>query len=118
MPSGTCAEIAAANGGFIPVTGEKGLPGGGYFGFSCQYAWDGVSARGVGIGCDGPVEDIHVYNTGTVSGYARLPNKKRGNTWLEVPAGTDQTFTGGTLNSLGLQTYADVAGVSLSVTPG
>jgi hypothetical protein len=122
MPAGTCADIAAANGGFLSVTVEKALPGGGFFGFDCRYTPDGVSQRDVGIGCDGPIDTIRVYNTGSVPGYARLPNKRRGNKWLEVPPGanttiTQQTTGSSSFNSLGLETYADVAGVGLSTTP-
>jgi hypothetical protein len=119
MPAGTCADIAAANGGFLNVTAEKALPGGGYFGFDCRFTPDGVSTP---PNCNGPIDAIHVYNTGSVPGYARLPNKRRGNKWIEVPPGVDSTITQQTtgsnsLNSLGLETYADAAGVGLSTTP-
>lgn len=109
MPIGTC-DPATRGETYNSVTIESGPVL-----VDCKYGWDGVSTRETG--CDGPVQSIRVRSTGTVSWYARLPNKKKGNKWIEIPPGTDVTYSGGQLNSLGLQNYSDVAGVSLAPTP-
>ena len=111
MPSGTCdpatrgqtfntMELAAGNGQVVATI---------------RYSWDSVSTRATSpVGCDGAVKDIRVRNLSAVSYWALLPAKKAGNPWLEIPPGTDVTSQGGQLNSLGLATYSDCAGVTIT----
>lgn len=82
--------------------------------FVCRFGWDLVSER---PNCDGPISFLQVKNTGAVTWYAHLPNKKKGDPWVEIPPGTDTTINAGTRNQLGLENYSDVAGVGLGPTP-
>lgn len=108
MPAGTC-DPASRGQTFNSVTVEDGPVL-----IDCRFGWDGVSVR---PSCDGPVTFLRVRNTGAVSWYARLPNKKKGNPWVEIPPGTDTQLSAGQRNQLGLQNYSDVAGVGLGPTP-
>jgi hypothetical protein len=76
---------------------------------------DGVSVR---PNCDGQVTLIHVVNTGPVVWYAHLPNKSKGNPWVQIDPGTDQPITSpGQLNNLGLSTYQECKQAGLGPTP-
>lgn len=79
-----------------------------------RYGWDGVS---VYPNCAGPVLQIRYVNTGTVTWYARLPRKTRGQTWVTIPLGTDQTVTGNALRQAGLDTIDAIADLVLTTTP-
>lgn len=110
MPDGTCdpatrgeafntVALAIDNGNVIITT---------------RFGWDGVSVR---PDCDGPVQDIRVQNLSTLTYYANLPNKKRGNRYLEILPGTDRTYSGNQLRQAGLENFSDVQGVGLSTDP-
>lgn len=107
MPIGTCDPASRGDAFNIVEIVE------GQVSILCRYGWDGVSVMPT---CDGPVEDIRVRNTGTVTMYATLPNKRRGGKFIEIPPGTDSTLSGAQLTSLGLTSYSDVAGVGLHYT--
>lgn len=80
----------------------------------CRYTWDGVS---VWPYCDGPVVYLQTRNTGTSPAWALLPDKKRGNPWVQIDPGTDVVITAkGTLGNLGLSNAQDVQTVTLSST--
>lgn len=82
---------------------------------TCRWEWDRTSTRQTG--CDGPILDVRVQNALSVPWYARLPGKRRGGKFIEIPPGTDQTTSGkGALRSLGLETNADFADVTLGPT--
>lgn len=92
------------------------FPGvGAVVGIYATYTWDGVSQYPA---CDGPVSSVRVVNTSaTASGYVKVPNRRRGNKWIDIPPGTDQTISGGQLNSYGIETAADLEGIGFSLAP-
>lgn len=113
MALGTCDP--ASRGGTLNTT--ETAEGGGAILITIRWGWDAVSTRDTAGGCNGPIEDIRVRNISQTTYYAQLPMKRRGNKWLEIPPGTDQTYSGGQLRSAGLDNYADVNGVRLSPDP-
>lgn len=79
-----------------------------------RYTWDGIS---VWPACDGPLTLLHVRNTSSQVAYALCPGKKKGDLWVEIPAGTDTNIGAGQRNQLGLENASDIAGVGISATP-
>jgi hypothetical protein len=76
-----------------------------------QWTWDGVS---VPPNCNGPITSLHVVNQSPTDTYrALLPNARRGQGFVDMPPGTDQTVTGGQLRTAGLDTIQDLAAVNL-----
>jgi hypothetical protein len=113
MPIGTCDP--ASRGEQWNVMEMQVPIGDGVVRIWCQYGWDGVSQR---PDCDGPLNALRVSNTGTASAYARLPGKRRGDPWVEIPAGTDTSINAGQRFQLGLENRADLAEVTLAAAPG
>ncbi len=112
-PVPTCA--GTQDGPYRVVRLERTFPDGGLVGITARYTWDGVSSYPA---CDGDVHDVHVYNTSTTKdGYVKLPNRRRGNKWIDIPPGTDVTISGGQLNSYGVETAADLNNIGLSSNP-
>jgi hypothetical protein len=74
------------------------------------WGWDGTS---VYPDCDGPIDHINVSNTGTGTWRCLLPNKKRGNPWIDIPAGFSDSISGNRLSQLGLTVRTDVLGLEL-----
>lgn len=113
MPIGTC-DPASRGDAFNVMELAGGINGNVVV--TVRFSWDGVSTKTTEpVGCDGPVKDIRVRNTGAVPYWALLPAKKAGNPWVEIPAGTDTTVSSpGQLNNLGLRNYSDVAGVTVT----
>lgn len=111
MPVGTCDP--ATRGQAFNVM--ELAAGGGQVIITVRYSWDGVSTRSTPpVGCDGPVKDVRIRNLSLISYWALLPSKKVGNPWFEMLPGSDQTFQGGQLGVVGLQTYSDCAGVTIT----
>lgn len=108
MPKGSCDPSPDA---FHVMTLTKGN---GDVTVDIRYGWDGVS---VYPNCVGPVLQIHYTNTGAVTWYARLPRKTRGQAFVAIPPGTDQTVTGNTLRQAGLDTLDAVTDLVLTTTP-
>lgn len=115
MPIGTCdpASRGEAYNEFaleIPAPNSSG-----YVLADCRYEWDGVSTRETG--CDGPVIYLRTRNTGDLTAWALLVDKKKGDPWVKIDPGTDVTITSpGQLNNLGLSNATDVLSVRLSFT--
>jgi len=114
MPIGTC-DPASRGDAYNSVTLETPLPNfSGSVLIDCRYGWDGVSVR---PDCNGPVSYLRTRNTGNVPAWALLPNKKKAPLWVKVDPGTDVVITAaGTLKNLGLEAYADVAGLGFQFT--
>lgn len=74
-----------------------------------RYGWDGVS---VFPSCAGPIHDVRVRNTGTVTWNLLLPNGRQAKNRPIVP-GADQTFSGAQLAAIGLVTLADIQALTL-----
>lgn len=111
MPIGTCDPASRGDAFNITETAE----GGGDILITIRWGWDGVSTRETG--CDGPIQDIRVRNVSTITYYAQLPNKRRGDKWVAIPPATDSTISGpGQLRNLGLENYSDILGVRLSTS--
>lgn len=82
-----------------------------------RYTWDGVSQRNVGAGCDGPVIHLELKNTSNMTAWAMLPDKKRGNKWIQADPGTDVITTNqGLLDNLGVSNALDVITTKWSFT--
>jgi hypothetical protein len=99
----------------LPRPGEQFLTdemyrGNGAVHILVRWSWDNVS---VYPACDGPIQDVFVENTGVETWRCLLPNKKRGNPWVDIPAGFSDTITGNRLNQAGLTTRSDVLGIEL-----
>lgn len=77
-----------------------------------HYTWDGVS---VYPDCDGPVTSLQTRNTGDMTGWAILPDKKKAPLWVQINPGTNTTTTSkGQLANLGLSNASDVRSVTIS----
>jgi len=109
MPSGTC-DPASRGEASNQLTVEVPNPNGsGAVLIDIRYGWDGVSVR---PNCEGPVLSLRTRNLSNSTAWANLPNKKRGNTWVQIDPGTDVTVNAqGQLNNLGLSNLSDVLGV-------
>lgn len=83
-------------------------------GIYITYTWDGVSQYPA---CDGNISSIRVLNTSTTrSGYVKVPARKTGNKWIDIPPGTDQTISNpGQLNSYGMTKAADADNIGFSL---
>lgn len=113
MPQATTCNPADRGEAFNKT--EMALEGGAVL-VTILWGWDGTST--IETGCDGPVESIRVRNVSTVTYYANLPSKKRGNRNIAIAPGTDTVLSGnGNLRNLGLELYSDTAGVTLHQEP-
>jgi hypothetical protein len=114
VPIGTC-DPASRGDAYNQVAEEVPLPNGsGSVLIDGRWDWDGVSVR---PNCDGPVNFLRTRNTGTMPAWANLPNKKRGNPWVQIDPGTDVTIVAkGTLANLGLSNYTDLLAVGFQFT--
>ena len=108
-PTGPCT----LNNGFaleIPAPDNSG-----YVLVDVAFTWDGVSTKVPG--CDGQVTSLRTRNTGAMTAWAILPDKKKPPLWVQINPGTDVTITArGTLNNLGLASASDVRTVTLVFT--
>lgn len=114
MPSGTC-DPASRGETSNQITIEQPLPdGSGSVLVDVRFGWDGVSAM---PNCDGPIKSIHTQNTGAMTAWAILPDKKKPPLWVQLDPGTDVTVTAkGTLNNLGLNNYSDIPALGFQFT--
>lgn len=112
MPLFTC-DLATHGGNEFAL--ELPLPDRtGYVLIDCAFTWDGLS---IWPDCNGPVTSLRTRNTGTSTAWALLPDKKKGNLWVQLDPGTDVTITQkGTLSNLGLSNALDVKSVRFSYT--
>lgn len=111
MPIGTC-DPASRGDAYNQLAMEVPAPdSSGSVLVDCHYGWDGVSVRPT---CNGPVLYLRTRNTSGMTAWALLPMKKRGDTWVQIDAGTDVTITAaGQLSQLGLSNVVDVQGVGI-----
>jgi hypothetical protein len=79
--------------------------------------WDGVPRSVSHPEYTGSVISIRVQNVGTVTWYAKLPRKTKGTRSVTIAAGMDQTYSGGVLNSMGLDVITDIGDLTLTTTP-
>jgi hypothetical protein len=77
-----------------------------------RWDWDGVSTNPY----EGSIVDIRVRNLDTVTWYARLPFKKRGQKYVSIAPGSDTTYSGGQLNNMGLDVISAIAELTLTST--
>lgn len=110
MPKGTCDHALDPN-GYNEVTLTKGN---GTVTVDVRWLWDGVS---IWPACAGEVIQIHYVNAGTDTWRAQLPNKTRGEAFVDIPPGTDETVTGNLLRQAGLDTLAAIVGLELTRVP-
>lgn len=116
MPIGTCDPVTRGQ-TFNEFDIHRNVEGVGVVRARGEYGWNNVSTKETG--CDGPLNSLRVSNFGSVSAYVLLPNKKKGDKWVEIPPGTnDEAISAGQRNQLGVENYSDVVGVTLSATPG
>lgn len=116
MPIGTCDPASRGESSTL-FDLHRNVEGVGVVRIRGDYGWDGVSTKLTG--CDGPLNSLRISNAGVVSSYALLPNKRKGDKWVEIPAGTnDVAISAGQRNNLGVENYSDVAGVTLSASQG
>lgn len=106
----TCAQLAAGNGGVLSQTISYLTENqSGYVLLDIEFVHDGVSVR---PNCDGPITKLRTKNTSNQTAWALLPNKRRGDKWVQLNPGTDVTIANqGTLNQIGVETFNDAAGV-------
>lgn len=112
MPIGTC-DPATRGDAFNAFDLEQHL-GDGVVRIWGEYGWDGVSTRETG--CNGPLNALSVSNTGTAPAYVRLPNKKKGSPFVEIPPGSSTSLSAGQRNQLGLENISDVMDALPSLT--
>lgn len=107
MPKGSC-DPGPGN-----VNTLELAKGNGTVSITVHYGWDGTS---VVPNCDGPIVDIRLRNLGNDTWIVQLPNGRLAKNRPILP-GTDQTFTGAQAASIGLETAADIAGLTLVPAP-
>ena len=79
------------------------------------YGWDGVSVFPY---CVGPMVGARVSNTSVVNTwYAHLEGKKGKPVTIAIPPNSSRTYSASQLASVGLSTLADIAGLTLTLTP-
>lgn len=110
MPIGTCDP--ASRGDALNVT-EYAVDNGNVD-VMIRWGWDGVSVM---PNCNGPLVDVRLRNSSEVTYYVNLPAKKKGLRNIEIPPGSDTTYTAQQLKQVGLDTYADTAGVQPYTEP-
>jgi hypothetical protein len=74
-----------------------------------RWSWDGIS---VWPNCAGPMENVRITNRGTGTWTVRLPSGRLAKRRTITP-GFAQYFDGARLAQVGLETIADLSGVSL-----
>ena len=124
----TCAQLQAASGnGYLNQSlSELTENQSGYVLVDVHFTHDGTSVRATG--CDGPIIWLRVRNTSTQTAWALLPQKKKGNKWVQMDPGTDQVIDtqNGTpaqknaaqkfLDDSGIVNFSDAAGVKYVYT--
>lgn len=110
MPLGTCDP---ASRGDQWNTDEYAVDNGNVV-VTIRWDWDGVSQM---PNCDGPVIDIRLRNSSQLTYYCNLPAKKKGLRNIEIPPGSDTTYSGVQLKQAGLENYSDTTGVQPYTDP-
>lgn len=116
MPLGTCADL---DNPYLAIQREEPCPGGGSILFDVRFHHDGVSVR---PNCDGPIIYLRARNTSpTVTARILLPNKKKGNPWIDGPPNSDVVLNPevrqpdqNQLNNLGVTKASDVMGLTIT----
>ena len=106
MPLGTC-DPASRGQAYNGVTLEVPLPdGSGSVLIDCHFGWDGVSVR---PDCNGPTQSIWTRNTGAMTAWVLLPNRRKSPPYAPIAPGADVTITAqGQITNYGLTSYTDV----------